>query len=134
MGVKIRIRNGKWWVFIDHHGQRKAKCIGTRAAAEKIKRELEARLGSADLGLPQTNSEVPKFADYSAQWLRSYADVELVSILSRPHSRSSGWARSTSLHANSNSLQRNSNRAAIEFEQSQCLTRDRAVLPCRTTV
>lgn len=77
MGVKIRIRNGKWWVFIDHHGQRKAKCVGTRAAAEKIKRELEARLASTDLGLPQANSEVPNFADYSAQWLKNYADVEL---------------------------------------------------------
>jgi hypothetical protein len=28
MGVKIRQKDGKWYVFINHHGRRKAKCIG----------------------------------------------------------------------------------------------------------
>jgi hypothetical protein len=27
MAVKIRERNGKWWLFVDWHGQRKKKCI-----------------------------------------------------------------------------------------------------------
>src|SRR5262249_29928174 len=28
MAVKVRQRNGKWWVFIDHKGKRKAKGVG----------------------------------------------------------------------------------------------------------
>jgi hypothetical protein len=29
MGVKIRKRDGKWYVFVNYHGRRKAKCVGT---------------------------------------------------------------------------------------------------------
>jgi hypothetical protein len=29
MGVKIRKRGGKWYVFVDYQGRRKAKCIGS---------------------------------------------------------------------------------------------------------
>ena len=43
MGVKVKKRNGAWWVFINYHGRRKAKKVGTREAAERVKRELEAR-------------------------------------------------------------------------------------------
>jgi integrase len=35
MAVKIRERKGAWWIFIDHDGKRKAKKIGTKAAAGK---------------------------------------------------------------------------------------------------
>ena len=44
MAVKIREKNGKWWLFVDWHGQRKKKCIGTKEAAEKARIMLEARL------------------------------------------------------------------------------------------
>jgi len=51
MGVKIRKKGRHWYVFIDHHGQRKAKKVGTREAAEKVKREVEARLALGDFGI-----------------------------------------------------------------------------------
>ena len=44
MAVKIREKNGKWWLYVDWHGQRKKKCIGTKEAAEKARVMLEARL------------------------------------------------------------------------------------------
>ena len=44
MAVKLRERDGKWWLYVDWHGQRKAKCIGTKEAADKAKILLEARL------------------------------------------------------------------------------------------
>lgn len=48
MGVKVRERNGAWWVFIDHHGQRKARRIGVGApgkkAAQQIAQQIQARL------------------------------------------------------------------------------------------
>jgi len=52
MGVKVRKRNGAWWVYVHYHGRRKGRKVGTREAAEKVRREIEARLalGTFDLG------------------------------------------------------------------------------------
>ena len=46
MGVKVRKRKGQksWSVVIDHQSQRKTKTVGSREAAERVKREIEARL------------------------------------------------------------------------------------------
>jgi len=69
MSVKIRKKGGKWYVFVHYQGRRKAKGVGTRAAAEEVKRTLEARLALGDLGfLQHRDSEVPTFADYSERW------------------------------------------------------------------
>jgi hypothetical protein len=51
MGVKIRKRGGKWYVFVNYHGRRKARCVGTsRQLAEQVKRQLEAELALGDMG------------------------------------------------------------------------------------
>ena len=51
MGVKIRKRGGKWYVFVNYHGRRKARCVGTsRQLAEQVKRQLEAKLALGDMG------------------------------------------------------------------------------------
>ena len=48
MGVKVRERNDAWWVFINHHGQRKARRIGAGAsgkkAAQQVAQQIQARL------------------------------------------------------------------------------------------
>ena len=48
MAVKVKAWKGAWWVFIDHHGQRKAKRIGAGApgkkAAQKVALRIQARL------------------------------------------------------------------------------------------
>ena len=48
MGVKVRVRNGAWWIFIDHHGQRKARRIGVgttgKKAAQQVAQQIQARL------------------------------------------------------------------------------------------
>jgi integrase len=75
MSVKVRKRNGAWWVFIDHEGRRKAKKVGTREAAERVKRELDARLALGDLGVFR-QPDIPTLRRYSEQWLRLYAEVE----------------------------------------------------------
>ena len=51
MGVTIRKKGGRWYVFVNYEGKRKAKCVGTRAAAEKVKTVLEAKLALGDLGI-----------------------------------------------------------------------------------
>jgi integrase len=78
MGVKIRKRGGKWYVFVNYHGRRKAKCVGSsRLLAEQVKRQLEAKLALGDLGfLGQDEKQVPTFKDYAKNWLSSYADLQ----------------------------------------------------------
>ncbi len=78
MGVRVRKRSGAWWVFIDHHGKRKAKKVGSREAAEKVKREIEARLALGGLGFLSTDEkpEITTFADYAKKWTERYAEVE----------------------------------------------------------
>ncbi len=48
MGVKVRERNGAWWIFIDHHRQRKARLIGAGAsgkkAAQQVAQQIQVRL------------------------------------------------------------------------------------------
>jgi len=74
MAVKVRKRNGSWWVLIDFRGQRKAKKVGTREAAEKVKREIEARLALGEFNVtPQ--EPLPTLREYAERWVREYAQV-----------------------------------------------------------
>jgi Phage integrase, N-terminal SAM-like domain len=76
MGVKIRQKDGKWYVFINHQGKRKAKCVGdSKRAAEEVKRKLEAKLTLGEFALLDDTRKVPTFGDYAAQWLEHYVGV-----------------------------------------------------------
>ena len=75
MSVKVRKRNNAWWIFVTYHGRRKAKKVGTREAAEKVKRQIEARLALGDLGVLEER-EKRTFAEYAERWLKHYVQVE----------------------------------------------------------
>ena len=77
MGVTVRKKNGQWYVFINHHGQRKAKCIGeNRAAAVQVKRALETKLALGDIGVFNNSvPSFPRFGEYSDSWLESHAKL-----------------------------------------------------------
>jgi integrase len=74
MGVRIRQKDGKWYVFINHRGRRKAKCIGDKRSAEEVKRKLEARLALGDFKLNEP-PPLPTFGSYVERWLGTYADI-----------------------------------------------------------
>jgi integrase len=77
MGVKIRKRGGKWYVFVNYHGRRKARCVGSsRELAEQVRRQLEAKLALGDLGFLAEPSGLT-FEQYSQRWLKQHAAVEL---------------------------------------------------------
>jgi len=77
MGVKVRKRGGKWWVFANYHGRSKAKCIGSsRELAEQVRRQLEAKLALGDLGVFGAEEKVQMFGSYADKWLKQYARVE----------------------------------------------------------
>lgn len=77
MGVKVRERpegSGVYWVFIDHHGHRKAKKIGRdRVEAEKAAKKIEAKLTLGELGLLAKEQNLkPTFKKYAEYWLETY--------------------------------------------------------------
>jgi integrase len=77
MGVKIKKRGAKWYVYVNYHGKRKNRCVGTREAAERVRREIEARLALGDVTfLTQHDSAVPVFGAFADSWLAGYARVE----------------------------------------------------------
>jgi integrase len=78
MGVKIRKRDGKWYVFVNYQGKRKAKCIGPgRELAEQVRRQLEAKLALGDLSLfGSGEKKTQTFGERADEWLESYARVE----------------------------------------------------------
>jgi len=79
MGVKIRKRGGKWYVFVNYHGRRKARCVGnSRELAEHVRRQLEAKLALGNLGFLAEPSELT-FEQYAKSWLKQYAEIELKS-------------------------------------------------------
>ena len=74
MGVKVRQKGGKWYVFIDHNGKRKAKAVGSKESAEKVKRILDAKLALGEFGFAAAdNSET--FKQYADRWMREHADL-----------------------------------------------------------
>jgi integrase len=74
MGVRVRQKEGKWYVFINHRGRRKAKCVGDKRAAEEVKRKIEAKLTLGDFKLNEP-PPLPTFGDYTECWLGTYAQI-----------------------------------------------------------
>src|SRR5262245_11917512 len=72
MAVKVRQHKGKWWVFIDHKGQRKAKCVGSKQAADAAAKKIEAKLTLGDFTLVDEEKPHRPFAAYFQSWLDSY--------------------------------------------------------------
>jgi integrase len=77
MGVKVRKRGGKWYVLVNYHGRRKAKCVGSREAAEQVRRQVEAKLALGDLSvLNAPEDKKPTFDRYADGWLKDYVQIE----------------------------------------------------------
>jgi integrase len=75
MGVKIKERpegSGTWWIFIDHHGKRKAKKIGRdESLAKEVGKRIEAKLALGEMDLGEKKA-TPKFKEYAEKWLGCY--------------------------------------------------------------
>jgi hypothetical protein len=64
MGVKVRKKGAKWYVLVDYQGRRKSKCVGSREAAEQVRRLVEAKLALGDLSVlevPDTKGRLSTF-------------------------------------------------------------------------
>src|SRR5438552_14854666 len=70
MSVKLRKVRGKWYVFVNWRGTRKARCVGiSREAAEQVRREIEQRLALGTFGIDAAAAKRPTFREYTEQWI-----------------------------------------------------------------
>ena len=61
-------------MFVNYHGRRKAKCVGSsRELAEQVRRQLKAKLALGDFGFLSDSTKEPIFATYAANWLKTDA-------------------------------------------------------------
>lgn len=78
MGVKVKQRRKTWWLFVNHKGERVAKSIGTKAAAEKARIMLEAQLALGDMSRlerPKPERTIPTFAEVTQAWPEWYQSL-----------------------------------------------------------
>ncbi len=77
MGVKIRERDGAWWIFVNHQGKRKAKRIGNgdpgKRAAKEAAAKIQAKLALGELSIlepPKPAKAAPTFEAVATEWER----------------------------------------------------------------
>src|SRR5215510_8884423 len=79
MGVRIRQRDGAWWVFVNHKGSRKAKRVGVgdagNKAAKEAARQIRARLALGQYTFEDPERTLPTVGHYLLSWLREHAAV-----------------------------------------------------------
>jgi integrase len=76
VGVKVREKpkgSGRWYVFIDYQGKRKAKYVGTEKAASQAAEKIQARLVLGEFAIEP--KRVVTFKEYREQWLKTYAEA-----------------------------------------------------------
>jgi len=68
MGVKLKQKDGAWWLFINHAGMRKAKKIGNdKRVALDVAKKVEAKLALGEFSLDE--KKVPTFGQYAMRWI-----------------------------------------------------------------
>jgi integrase len=79
MGVKVRERNGGWWVYIDHKGRRRAKRCVSKKAAELAADKIDAALRLGQVGVLDADkpARVVTFKEYAEHWLETIGPVRL---------------------------------------------------------
>lgn len=74
MAVKVKHRKGKWWLFIDYNGRRKAKCVGTsKRAADAAAAKIAAKLALGEFDLDAKDKRRRPFDEYYTAWMDAYA-------------------------------------------------------------
>ncbi len=83
MGVivrqKVKGKGQPWWVFIVHNGNRTSRRVGTKEAAEKVRKKIEARLQLGEFDFEEEKKEEkpePTFKEYADSWIKVNAPAE----------------------------------------------------------
>ncbi|MGO9175709.1 MAG: tyrosine-type recombinase/integrase [Desulfobaccales bacterium] len=80
MGVTVRQKvkgKGKpWWIFINHNGERQAKKVGKKGAAEAVAEEIEKQIAKGDFQI-SPKEQAPTFGEYARKWFDGYGETHL---------------------------------------------------------
>jgi integrase len=79
MGVKVKEKvagSGVFWIFINHKGKRKSKCVGSEKAALEVKSIIEARLKIGQ-PLPEEEQPAPRLSAYFEKFNQNYLQTAL---------------------------------------------------------
>src|SRR5574337_1526779 len=74
MGVTVRQKGDKWYVFITHQGRRKAKAVGDKKAAQDVASKLRAKLALGDFQMEEPERPLT-FKEFGYRWLEAYAKL-----------------------------------------------------------
>lgn len=94
MSVKVREKppgSGVWWIFINHHGKRKSKKVGSEETAREAAEKIRAKLVLGDLDIEKPKKDLPTFKAYSQFYLayiktnRRYSTWERYDQVLRDH-------------------------------------------------
>ena len=89
MGVKVREKakgSKVYWLFINHRGQRKAKRVGDKKAAELAATKIRAKLALGESGpLEEDGLRVPTFKDAAERWLAMHAQLGQIRATTEAH-------------------------------------------------
>ena len=75
MGVKVREKvkgSGCFWVFINHQGKRVSRQVGSKATAEKVAEQIQAKLTLGQDALPKPKPKLPTLEQYYQHIRRTY--------------------------------------------------------------
>src|SRR5262245_30607009 len=88
MAVKVKQHKGKWWIFIDHKGKRKAKCVGeSKRAAQQVAEKIQAKISLGQFEIIEEKDKPPTLTDYAHRWLDTYAAVHCKPATVRNYTR-----------------------------------------------
>ena len=70
MGVRVRQKNGEWWVFINHDGKRKSKRIGPdEDLANDVAAGIRRKIGLGEFNMGKKKPVAPTFKLLAELWL-----------------------------------------------------------------
>lgn len=83
MGVRVREKvkgSGVWWVFVSVGRRRRSKLVGDKQTAERIARQLRARIAAGQF---QLSTAGPTFRELAEEWLAKHPIVDSLSETTR---------------------------------------------------
>ncbi len=86
MGVTVREKpkgSGVWWIFVNDRGQRQSRRIGSKSAAVRVQKEIEAELAREAFRIGR--KDIPTFHEYAENWLESVAKLSLKNSTQRSY-------------------------------------------------
>jgi integrase len=66
-------RNEPWWIFVTHRNRRTSRCVGSKAAALKAQKMIEAQLAAGTFDFGGRERKIPLFKDFAQGYLETYS-------------------------------------------------------------